>query len=121
MRDTQKERARQRHRPREKQTPCRDPDMGPHPMSPGSRPGPKAALNHWATGAALFSVFCEDTCHAGLRAHCTSVWPHLHLTHCTCKEPTSKQDPTEALHGGVRTSMHLFEDTIQPVTLAKAI
>ena len=27
-------------------------DMGLHPGSPGSRPGPNAALNHWATQAA---------------------------------------------------------------------
>ena len=36
---------RQRHRQREKQTPCREPDMGFDPGSPGSGPGPKAALN----------------------------------------------------------------------------
>ena len=44
--NTQKgERERQRHRQREKQAPCRDPDVGLDPRSPGSRPGPKAALN----------------------------------------------------------------------------
>ena len=32
--------------------PCREPNMAPDPGSPGSRPGPKAALNHWATRAA---------------------------------------------------------------------
>ena len=37
MRDTE----RQRH----KQAPCRDPDMGLDPGSPGSGPGPKAVLN----------------------------------------------------------------------------
>ena len=40
MRDTQRER--QRHRPREKQAPCRGPDVGFDPWSPGSHPGPKA-------------------------------------------------------------------------------
>ena len=31
---------------RKKQTPCREPDMELDPGSPGSHPGPKAALNH---------------------------------------------------------------------------
>ena len=36
-------RERQRHRQREeKQTPCREPDAGLNPRSPGSCPGPKA-------------------------------------------------------------------------------
>ena len=30
---------------REKQTPCREPNVGFNPGSPGSCPGPKAALN----------------------------------------------------------------------------
>ena len=33
---------RQRHRQREKQAPCRKPDVGLDPGTPGSRPGPKA-------------------------------------------------------------------------------
>ena len=47
MRDTQRERERHRHRQREmeKQAPCREPDVGLDPQSPGSRPGLKAALN----------------------------------------------------------------------------
>ena len=43
MRD--RERERQIHRQREKQAPCREPDMRLHLRSPGSRPGLKAALN----------------------------------------------------------------------------
>ena len=35
-------RERQRHRQREKRAPCREPDVGLDPGSPGSRPGPKA-------------------------------------------------------------------------------
>ena len=31
---------------RERQAPCREPDVGLDPRSPGSHPGPKAALNH---------------------------------------------------------------------------
>ena len=38
MRDTE----RQRHRQREKQALCREPDVGFDPRTPGSRPGPKA-------------------------------------------------------------------------------
>ena len=40
MRD--REREGQRHRQREKQAPCREPDMGLDPGSPGSHPEPKA-------------------------------------------------------------------------------
>ena len=35
-------RERQRHRRRERQAPCREPDVGLDPETPGSRPGPKA-------------------------------------------------------------------------------
>ena len=46
MRDTGRERGeRERHRQREKQAPCREPDMGLDPRSPGSGLGLKAALN----------------------------------------------------------------------------
>ena len=38
MRDTQRD----RHRQREKQAPCRDPDVGLDPRTPGSLPEPKA-------------------------------------------------------------------------------
>ena len=40
MRDTESER--QRHRQREKQAPCREPDVGLDPGTPRSGPGPKA-------------------------------------------------------------------------------
>ena len=43
MRDTETER--QRHRQREKQAPCREPDVGFNPGTPGSHPGLKAVLN----------------------------------------------------------------------------
>ena len=43
MRDIYRER--QTHRQREKQTPCREPDVGLDPGSLGSGPGLKAALN----------------------------------------------------------------------------
>ena len=52
-RDTEKER--QRHR-KEKQAPCREPNAGLDPRSPGSRPGLKSALNCWTTQAALVAT-----------------------------------------------------------------
>ena len=39
------ERERERDRQREKRAPCREPDMGPNPGSPGSHLGLKVALN----------------------------------------------------------------------------
>ena len=42
---------RERDRPMEKQVPCREPDMGLRPRSPGSYPGLKTVLNRWAIGA----------------------------------------------------------------------
>ena len=47
MRDTEREK--QTYRQREKQAPCRDPDVGLDPRTPGSRPGRKVEaqlLNH---------------------------------------------------------------------------
>ena len=45
---------RERDRQREKQAPFREPVVGLDPGSPGSHPQLKVALNHWATGAALY-------------------------------------------------------------------
>ena len=39
------ERERQRHKQREKQAPCREPDVGLNPGTLGSCPGQKAVLN----------------------------------------------------------------------------
>ena len=59
------ERERRRHRQREKQAPCREPDVGLDPGSPGSCPGPKAALNHGATQAAPgVELLCGFQCPA---------------------------------------------------------
>ena len=41
----ERERERERHRQREKQAPCREPDTGLNPGTPGSGPGLKVALN----------------------------------------------------------------------------
>ena len=51
------ERERQGHRQRKKQAPCRKPDLGLNPGSPGSGPGLKVALNRWATRAVRHAVF----------------------------------------------------------------
>ena len=54
MRDREREKQRHRQREREmKQAPCREPDMGLDPGSPGSHPGLQAVLSRCATGAAL--------------------------------------------------------------------
>ena len=45
MRDAQRDRETHRHRQREKQAPRREPDVGLGPGSPGSHPGPQAALS----------------------------------------------------------------------------
>ena len=57
MRDTERERERQRHGQREKQGPCREPDMGLNPGSPGSHPGLQVVLNRCATQACLICFF----------------------------------------------------------------
>ena len=46
QRERERERERQRHRQREKQAARREPDVGLHPVSLGSGPRLKAALNH---------------------------------------------------------------------------
>ena len=55
MKDRERERGRDGQR--EKQAPCREPDAGLDPASPGSGPGLKAALNRWATRAAQIHGF----------------------------------------------------------------
>ena len=54
------ERERQNHRRREKQAPCRGPDVGLDPGTSGSRPGPKAGakpLSHPGIPILLFFFF----------------------------------------------------------------
>ena len=54
----ERERERQRHRRTEKQAPCREPDAGLDPRTPGSCPGPKAgakSLSH--PGIPVRSIF----------------------------------------------------------------
>ena len=57
-----RERERQRHRPREKQAPCQEPDAGLNPRTPGSCPGPKAGtkpLSH--PGIPCLLIFKVET------------------------------------------------------------
>ena len=57
MRDTQKER--ERHRQKEKQVPCREPDVGLDPGTLGSLPGPKAGaqpLSHLGIPQTFFLI-----------------------------------------------------------------
>ena len=52
-------------RQREDQAPCREPNVGLDPGSPGSHPGLKVVLNRWATGAALRvdgKLLCQRLC-----------------------------------------------------------
>ena len=60
MRD--RERERHRYRLKEEQASCREPGVGLDPGSPGSHPGPKAALNRWATLAAHILAFLKVDC-----------------------------------------------------------
>ena len=57
MTDRERERQRQAEGEGEEQASCREPDVGLDPGSPGSHPGPKAAPNRWATGAACQHLF----------------------------------------------------------------
>ena len=59
--DRHRERETQRHRRREKQAPCGEPDVGLDPGSPGSRPGPKTGakpLSH--PGFPRFYLFIHE-------------------------------------------------------------
>ena len=50
-------RERQRPRQSEKEAPHKEPNMGLDPRTPGSRPEPKAMLNHWVTQASRKSCY----------------------------------------------------------------
>ena len=58
MRDTEREKERQRPRQREeKQTPCREPDVGLDPGTSGSHPEPKADTQPLSHPAAPMETF----------------------------------------------------------------
>ena len=66
----ERHRERQRHRQREKQAPCREPDAGLDPRTPGSCPEPKAdaqplshpdaPINHFPTSLRLGPLYCQS-------------------------------------------------------------
>ena len=61
MRDPERER--QRPRQREQQAPCREPDVGLDPRTPGSRPEPKAdaqPLSHQVSPNMAFLIFLRQ-------------------------------------------------------------
>ena len=80
MTDTHRER--HKHRQREKQAPCRDPDAGLDPRTPGSHPGPKAdaqPLSHPGVPQATTSVcgtLRSSLCQAVLSAAGTQIHKH---------------------------------------------
>ncbi|XP_072667024.1 histone acetyltransferase type B catalytic subunit isoform X1 [Canis lupus baileyi] len=59
--ETETERERQRPRQREKQAPCREPDAGLNPRSPGSGPGPKADDVEGKIRQIIPPGFCTNT------------------------------------------------------------
>ena len=60
-RQRERETGGQRHRQREKQASCRESDVGLAILGlQGHTPGPKVALNHWATGAAPLIMISMD-------------------------------------------------------------
>ena len=66
------ERERERERQREKQAPCREPDVGLDPGTPGSHPGLKVALNHWATQGSPSPVLYSEY-HNSSSKHCKAI------------------------------------------------
>ena len=63
MGDTEREW--QRHRQREKQAPCREPDVGLDPETPGSRAGPKVDAQ-WLSHPGIPSTNLLRACHPSL-------------------------------------------------------
>ena len=82
---------------REKQAPCREPDMGLDPGSPGSGPGLKVALNRWATWTVvdLMLLNCFLSCSLSMTRK-RSELPELLRKLVTCLsvfEPELKGSP----------------------------
>ena len=85
MRDTEKERL------REKQAPCREPDVGLHPGSPGSRPGRKAALNPSATQAAGIIITNSSQASCFLQANLTATLREISALHSMDREKVLRE------------------------------
>ena len=63
MRDTEK----QRHRQRERQAPCGEPDVGLRPRTPGSSPEPKAEAQPLSHSGVSLCSFLVDPCNISSR------------------------------------------------------
>ena len=77
MRDTERERERerQRHGQREKQAPCREPDAGLDPETPGCSPGPKAGAKPLTTqGSPQHYLFFQCSFGGDLGIAVSSFW-----------------------------------------------
>ena len=64
-------------RQREKQAPCREPDAGLDPGTPGSCPEPKADAQHWATQTSPMSYFWWKFTIWIELGLCTRYWRHI--------------------------------------------
>ena len=79
-----RDREAQRHWQREKQAPCREPNMGLDPGSPGSHPGLKTAPNRWATRAAQYKCilrvkFLKKKC--WVKRHAYLIYAYIYIFH----------------------------------------
>ena len=76
-------RQRERHRQREKQAPCGEPDVGFDPRTPGSRPGPKAGAKPLSHPGIPWSYVLNHTAISSLVVMIRSImldgkiWPKL--------------------------------------------
>ena len=75
MRDTERQ--------SEKQAPCREPDAELEPGSPGSCPGQKVALNHWATQVAQTNRFLSSNM-PGYKVLERSIWSFFEVKSLSC-------------------------------------
>ena len=76
-RERERERERQRHRQREKQAPCREPEAGLDPRTPGLCPGPKAGAKVRShPGTPWYVCFQQTTKQFSGPAGCPIFQPH---------------------------------------------
>ena len=81
----------------QKQAPCREPNVGLDPESPGSRPELKAALNHWAPQSRPSDLRKENCCLQQSSISKKGVWYYflklifeLNNFHCALKKKKQK-------------------------------
>ena len=75
------QRQRQRHRQREEQAPCREPNMGLEPGTPGPRPGLKAGAKPLSPQAALETFFSipwnQEVLSEASKPQRSPLWPSV--------------------------------------------